>query len=155
MRMSTQHGTAHSPTLQQPVGHLPPEPESTLITSFRAAEDLSRLTHGLGSLSLLLGSLQPSSTGSGLVPHRHSSSPKGCTCTINLEGPSPQQVCRRDFRERQRRGGRGLPVATPAGSAVQLKGDLSRNAIIHPGKEGPLSRDTHPIPVRTRQINSF
>jgi len=50
--------------------------------------------------------------------------------------PSTQQVYRKDIQREGEGRGRELPVAISAGSAVQLKGDLSGNVIIHPGEEG-------------------
>lgn len=67
-------------------------------------------------------------------------------------GPSTQEVHSKDLQREGERQGREVPVAISAGSAVQLKGDLSRNIIIHPGREGPLSWDMHPCEKKENKL---
>jgi hypothetical protein len=59
----------------------------------------------------------------------------------------------KDLQREGERQGREVPVAISAGSStVQLKGDLSRNIIIHPGREGPLSWDMHPCEKKENKL---
>lgn len=72
--------------------------------------------------------------------------PRGNTDTINLVGPSTEQVYRKELQREGEGQGRELPVAISALSAVQLKGDLSCKRVPSHGTC---------IHVRRRKINSF